>query len=152
MGTQGSQHSENSAKLQSSLFLFQTSHTIARSCLVRLGLISTSAKSTQNMKENLSFNLKMKLSCKQRLVKVMYGHGGRVSGAVPHVSMSAIATSIHWVGSTINSLLCAGLLCQPVLLWINPASALEKTAELCNGLSNQLQHPRALGCVPWVFQ
>lgn len=78
--------------------------------LVRLCLISTSAKSTQNMTENLSFNLKTKLSCQERLVKVTNGYDGRVQAAVPHVSMSAIATSVHQVGNTVSSLLHAGLL------------------------------------------
>lgn len=65
----------------------------------------------------------MKLSCKERLARVMYGHGGRVRGAVPHVTMSVIATSIHCVWSTINSLLYAGLLM--------PASAVMNKSSLC---------------------
>lgn len=61
------------------------------------------------MKENLRFNLKMKLSCQERLVKVTYGYGGRVQVAVPYLIVSVIVTSIYWVGNTINLLLHAGL-------------------------------------------
>lgn len=52
------------------LFLFQTSCAITRRWLVKLCLISTPAKSIQKMKETLRFNLEMKLSWKERLVKV----------------------------------------------------------------------------------
>lgn len=63
------------------LFLFQTSCTITKSWLVRHGLISTSAKLNQNMKENLRFYLKINCLTRRGCIKVTYGCGGRVQAS-----------------------------------------------------------------------
>lgn len=123
MGTQGSQHSETSAKLQSSFisvpdFLYNCKK-LCDQALLNFHICKNNSK--DGGESEVSFKNETVLP--ERLAKVTYGHGGRVKGAVPHISMSAIATSIHCMRSIINSLLYADLLM--------PASAIMNKSSLC---------------------